>query len=384
MKVLYAAYRYDPLDPTMGSSLDFECHKAISDAGFNVTIVGPVTDSVNYLERLEMAGWRLYKKVTGKSGLKFPLLTAFRASRMLDNAVKDHQPDLIFSIFQSFFIFSKTRVPSIWYLDTTFIGQEESWPLYGKFPLALSVWEEKRALKRTSTIISVSEWLQNNLVREYGVEKERVEILPLSAALPQEIIPAEINFEVDKKIGSPLRILFVGRVIKRKGLDLAVDIVSMLNNAGYAAELVICGIKELPYGLPPFIKCVGPYNKNDSQQLMNYIDWYKWANLILHPARFEAGGIVLSEAAAFGTPAVTNDVGGMATTVKDGVSGVVLPRNSPPQAYVDAIIELVSDPPGYYQLCRTTRERFEQELNWKAAGAKLAGIINQVVDGKEQ
>ena len=86
-----------------------------------------------------------------------------------------------------------------------------------------------------------------------------------------------------------------------------------------------------------------------------------------------------AEAAAFGTPTITNNTGGLGTSVLDGVSGIVLPKGSPPEAYVRAITDLVNDPERYQRLCQTTRERYEKELNWDVAGKRLVTILEEAV-----
>lgn len=80
----------------------------------------------------------------------------------------------------------------------------------------------------------------------------------------------------------------------------------------------------------------------------------------------EAAGIVCSEAAAFGVPTITNAAGGLATTVKDGVSGIALPRGSKAERYVEAIEGLINEPGNYQHLRLAARERYEHELNWRS------------------
>jgi glycosyltransferase involved in cell wall biosynthesis len=79
------------------------------------------------------------------------------------------------------------------------------------------------------------------------------------------------------------------------------------------------------------------------------------------------------------TPTITNDVGGMSTTVIDGISGIVLPKWSPADGYVNAIIELVKNPERYYGLCQKTRDRYERELNWRVVEKRFGEILHQVV-----
>lgn len=378
MNVLYATYRYDPTNPDLGSSLDYECYNAFIRAEFKTEIIGPVTTLLNLSERFEIKLWQLYKKFTKKSGLKFPVTTAVRASLMLNEAVKNENYDVVFSIFPPFFVFYDNKIPYVWYFDTTFWGQEAEWPLYGKLALQISMWEEKRVLSKAARIVTMSKWSKEILIDKYNVPAERIEIIPLFATLPKNVIPDKIDIKKVKHLIMPLKLLLVGRVYKRKGIDIAFDIVSKLTKAGIPTRLVVCGLSNIFEKLPPNIEFVGPYKKSDPQQLQEYVGWYKWAHILLHPARFEAAGIVPSEAAAFGTPTITNNVGGLATTVKHGESGIVLPGGSSAEAYVNVIRELVAHPEAYYNLCQTTRQRFERELNSRVAGEALARILREV------
>ena len=46
--------------------------------------------------------------------------------------------------------FYKNKVPLILVTDTTFIGQQIQWPLYGTIGMQLSVWQELRAFKKVT------------------------------------------------------------------------------------------------------------------------------------------------------------------------------------------------------------------------------------------
>ena len=376
MKVLYAAYKYDPRNPDLGSSVDYECYMAIQRAGFEIEVVGPVTESLSIAERVEYWLWRQYTKITGKKNLKFPLTLAWRSSQILNKAVRIIQPDVVFSIFQPFFMYYRGNVPYVWHFDTTFYGLQQDWPVYGSLPLKISIWQERRALARAAYVITTSHWSRQILIDKYQADAGRVEVLPLPAAIPTDVVPPADTLP-DMKMDLPLRILLVGRVYERKGIDIAIEAVSELNGQGLPAVLTVCGIDQKPQGVPEFVQFVGPYQKSDPQQLKQYVNWYQWAHLLIHPARFEPAGIVPSEAAAFGVPTLTNDTGGLATTVEHNVSGIVLPKASSASRYANEIMDLYRDPQRYARLRRTTRERYDRELNWNASGAMLADILRK-------
>ena len=53
--------------------------------------------------------------------------------------------------------------------------------------------------------------------------------------------------------------------------------------------------------------------------------WYRAADVVAVPSHNESFGLVALEAQACGTPVVATDVGGLRTTVRDGVSGLLVP-----------------------------------------------------------
>jgi glycosyltransferase involved in cell wall biosynthesis len=203
----------------------------------------------------------------------------------------------------------------------------------------------------------------------------------MPSALPMEIVPQKVDIPNWKALQGTFRLLFVGRDYRRKGLDIAIDVTHRLDQDGILAEMTVCGA---PGKSDRLIKYVGSFMKNDPKELEQYADLYRQAHLLIHPAYFEPAGIVPGEAAAFGTPTITNDTGGLATTVQDGISGIVLPRGSPAEAYVARIKELIAHPESYYQLCRTARQRYELELNWQVRGKWLAELLREVVAENRQ
>lgn len=58
-------------------------------------------------------------------------------------------------------------------------------------------------------------------------------------------------------------------------------------------------------------------------------DWYVAADVVAVPSHNESFGLVALEAQACGTPVVATDVGGLRTTVRDGVSGLLVPGHDP-------------------------------------------------------
>ena len=354
MKILYISYRYDPEKPGEGSSLDFEIYNILKGISSKIKVFRP---DYKYDVRIWPFLKRKYKKVTNNKLYKYGLMDAFYLTQQIHRLIKDTHFDFIFTTHPNPMCFYNHKIPLVVITDTTFIGQQLHWPVYGKIGMLLSVWQESRVFQNACAIITFSKWSKLVLIRNYSVESSKISFFPIPAAIPEKYL---LKSQSIKKIKRPLKILIVAREYYRKGVDIAIQIVKKLNEVGQETKLTVCGLNGKNNSQ---VKFVGPYDKSNDSELDKYIKIYKRAHLLVHPARFEAAGITPSEGAAFGVPTITNDVGGLGTTVEDGISGIVLPENSNADAYVDKILYLMNNPSVYRKLCISSRIRYEKELN---------------------
>jgi glycosyltransferase involved in cell wall biosynthesis len=371
MKVLFIAY-HDPYILDLASGSDYHYLQAVQNNSFDVKVIGPFISSPVWFERFFS---RLYQR-TGKRYLKHSITTAWLASKAVNEAVGQWNPDVLFTHYPSPLIFYHSGTPCVYRIDSTFYGVEKEYPRYGKLALSLEMVQEKRAFQHSERVITHSDWSGRILSDFYKVPKDHIIIYPEPSTLPDHVVPREINIQDWKMLKGPLRLLLVGRDYHRKGIDIAIEVVHKLNSMGVQAELIVCGAQGQA---DEYVRFVGPFKKSISEQLDQYVDLYRRAHLLIHPALFDAGPIAPGEAACFGTPTITNDVGGMSTTVMEGVSGIVLPKRSPADSYVKAINELIGNPERYYTLCQHARDRYERELNWRVVEKRFGEILHQVV-----
>ena len=105
----------------------------------------------------------------------------------------------------------------------------------------------------------------------------------------------------DKKI-----ILYVGRLVHVKGLDLLLDAISEIN---YEYKLVLVGNGELEYKLKLQAQKLGIMEKvifAGSYSGANLYAWYEMANFLILPSRYEPFGAVINEALIYGCPVVAS------------------------------------------------------------------------------
>lgn len=371
MKILYATGRYSPLKHDDGSGTDFRLYHAILSQGVEMEFIGPFSDKPLLLERVFR---KLHSFFTRRRPAKYSSAMLKTSARTLSSAVLDYHPDVIFTKNLAPLVKYHAQIPVIYMLDSTVAAFNREWPTFSSLENWRMVRWEKKVLRQATCCITRSEWTKESLVKDYDFPVERIHIVHNGSSLPDRVIPEEIPIKTDF---SPIRLLFVGRIGYLKGMDIAIEIVNELNASGVPAELRVVGTdgQDLPN-----VHYAGVFKKSIEEQLMAYADQYRWPHFLLHPARYDAAPIVTAEAAAFGVPTITNAVGGIASTVKDGISGIVLPARSPAEEYVKVIRYYFDHPQEYIELCRTTRERYETELNWNIAGKKIVKIIEEVVE----
>jgi glycosyltransferase involved in cell wall biosynthesis len=104
------------------------------------------------------------------------------------------------------------------------------------------------------------------------------------------------------------------------------------------------------------------------------------AHLLLHASVKEGWGLVVSEAAAVGTPAVVYNVNGLRDVVKNGRTGVVLTENSPREMAEEAV-KLVNDSTRY-KLYQKRGKEWVGSLHWKDAASQSLALLLRACENR--
>lgn len=381
MRILYATGRYSPLKHDEGSGEDFNLYNAFIRKDHEVKIVGPFPDQPSLIEKVYR---RIHSLVSKKRYAKYSKALLRKTAAEVTREIQTFQPDVLFSHNLIPFTLLKTSVPIVYLTDSPLLGTETQWPLFSRIEFRRMLAWEKQVVRKSARIITRSRWAKELLVNDYGTPEEKIRLVQAASSLPAAVVPAQISTDFPTR--EALHLLLVGRVYRLKGVDIAIEIANRLHALGIGVELRIVGLTGES---TEAVKFMGLYRKAVPEELEKYASQYAWAHFLLHPARYDSAPIVTTEAASFGVPTISDAVGGIATTVQDGVSGVVLPALSPAEEYVKVFQHYIQHPDEYLALRRSTRERYERELNWESVGnrvlqvmAEAAGLSSQ--DSKNQ
>lgn len=133
--------------------------------------------------------------------------------------------------------------------------------------------------------------------------------------------------EKNKNISEEIRVLFVGKFIKRKNIKNLIRSCLFLRKLGYDVSLRLVGATESFHfnyqRKKPWIKVV-PFSKS-KVELLNH---FRWADVFSMPSFTETFGLVYAEALSQGTPVVYSSGEGFDGWVEEGVCGhAVSPRD---------------------------------------------------------
>ena len=105
---------------------------------------------------------------------------------------------------------------------------------------------------------------------------------------------------------------------------------------------------------------VGREGQGDDDALVSI---YQSSAAFVFGSHYEPIPLVISEAMACGLPVVVSDAGGLPEVVRDGETGLVVPRDDVP-ALQAALKRLVLDPALRERLGRNGRVHVEREYEW--------------------
>lgn len=210
-------------------------------------------------------------------------------------------------------------------------------------------------LLRNQPVITVSESTKNDLKR-YGFQDKNIRIISEGIHLKR---PADLNSI--KKYDRPTMLSHGAlRAMKR-----TLDQIQAFETAKVAfpnLQLKISGDSSDPYGRKVLEEIKKSPYASDIEYLGRVsnekkIELMQRAHFIAVTSVKEGWGLIVSEAASQGTPAIVYDVDGLRDSVSHNQTGIIVSENNP-TGLVAAIKTLLSDPNKYEQL---------RQGGWKAS-----------------
>ena len=251
-------------------------------------------------------------------------------------------------------------------LVTTFYGVELRWvktamPFFRGFL--------KWAARRSDRVVAISSYTADE-VRE--LVQVPIEVIPYTTSLPA---PTAVPHAGRRSAGAPFTVLFVGRLVERKGVSHLVDAVSLLLPLpGADVRLVIVGdgperariearIREKR--LDGRVAVRGRVSDAELQAAYAAADAFVLPAVVDRRGDTEGLGVVLLEAMNHRVPVIASAIGGITDIVEDGVSGLLVPPGDA-TALAAALGRLARAPDLAAGLGEAGYRRLRERFSWDA------------------
>lgn len=290
--------------------------------------------------------------------------------------------DIILSPSSSIISRLHSSKPTVFYADATFASILNYYDYLSNFSdkyISEGMKTESLALKNSSLAIYASDWAAESAIKDYNADPAKVKVVPLGANTNKRLSLSEVQELIDKRDKKTCRILFLGVEWKRKGADIVIDAVRLLNEMGLSTEVHMVGIPELPLDeVPPYVINHGFIGKNKPEGLRKLEDLIGGSHFLFVPSRAEAYGVVFCEAMSFGVPCVSTRTGGIPTIIKNELNGIILDIEAEAKEYAEHIYKAYTDKAYYKELALSAFNDFETRLNWDVAMDKVVSYMREL------
>lgn len=236
-------------------------------------------------------------------------------------------------------------------------------------------WVEKKYLQSVDGFIfnsRTTERVVHDLVEE---RKPGIVAYPPTDRFGAPILEEEIK---DRAQTGPLRILFLGNVIYRKGLHTLLQAISRQPSA-FCVDVVGSLTSEPPYAkliqeliaLKNLASSVFLHGSLDAAPL---IERLKQAHVLVVPSSYEGFGIVYLEGMCFGLPAIGTTAGAAGEVIEHGRTGYLIPPDDA-TSLAAHLTSLAEDRGLLTRLSLNARERYLRQPGWTDTAASIREFL---------
>ncbi|MFN8045490.1 MAG: glycosyltransferase family 4 protein [Dermatophilaceae bacterium] len=233
---------------------------------------------------------------------------------------------------------------------------------------------QKRVAARLKHIVTVSQSSALDIVRDFGVDPARIDVIPLG--VQPEVFTEYAGARVPGRIvamasaDSPLKGIktLLESVAKlRTERDVTLTLVSKPTPGGVTERLVD------RLGLADVVSFVHGLSVEELAATMGS------AEIVCVPSLYEGFSLPTLEAMACGTPLVVSDGGAIPEVVGEpGVCADIVPAGDA-EALTAALRSLLDDPERRARMGRAARERARTEFSWEAVARATAAVYEHAI-----
>lgn len=186
----------------------------------------------------------------------------------------------------------------------------------------------------------------------------------------------------DRSREAPFRVVFLGNVIPRKGVDTLLDGLARLPTEEWRLTVVGSLASDRQY-VTRLRRQVERLDLGESVTLTGRLsdaelaDRLRRHHLLAVPSSYEAFGIAYLEGMGFGLPALATTAGGADELVSDGENGFLVPPGEP-RAIAGAVGRVLDDRDRLREMSLAARGTYEAHHTWAETGSRIRAFLRRI------
>jgi glycosyltransferase involved in cell wall biosynthesis len=238
----------------------------------------------------------------------------------------------------------------------------------------IETWE-KATILRANRVLTHSASHRAAIAKQFGLSIERIPIIPHGIPMPPATARAPL--------ADRCRILYVGRLEHRKGIDLLVEALPALLLAVPCAEVTLVGADRDRYWENQWHQKASP-DLRERVRFAGMVDavalseHYNSADIFVAPSRYESFGLMFVEAMANALPVVALRTPGATDLIEDGITGLLAPPEDVP-GLAAALVQVATDRSLQRRLGSAARRVVEKRYSIAALAAASTAFYREML-----
>ncbi|MYA01330.1 MAG: glycosyltransferase family 1 protein [Chloroflexi bacterium] len=252
---------------------------------------------------------------------------------------------------------------------------------------------ERRVVACADAVIGATSHERAFLIGQYQADASRVQVVPCGVDL-EMFHPAGVD-QSRRRLAASLPglclddgpgILFVGRLEQSKGADLLVEALPRIKSRPDTRLWIVGGDERDHAERARLSTLAADCGVAERVRFVNAVertklpDLYRAAAVCVVPSAYESFGLVAVEAMASGTPAVATRVGGLASTITDGETGLLVGDRQAP-AFAAAIDRLLGDEPLRRQMGAAAAHQMSR-YSWRSVTRSILDVYEELLSDR--
>ena len=242
-----------------------------------------------------------------------------------------------------------------------------------------------RRIVRSSDAVTVISSYTGQRLREYVPQVETTTI-PFGAAASRKVNAAAARV---REAADDFELLFVGRLVRRKGVDVLLRAAQMLAGDPRLRIRIVGGGPERQslealageLGVGDSVSFEGVIDEGKIDALFTQCDALVLPAIVTETGDTEGLGVVLIEAMGYGKPVIASAAGGIVDVVSDGDTGLLVPPGD--ATALAAAIRRAMDEPGTMAAIAKRGTAFaDSAFGWDAIVGKLTQVYTAAVKAR--